>query len=375
MALAASSSVRPQQSAGRRVRPCVFEAEMSKEKSSYHSSSTPQAPRSKSNSPPAINAMPPWLLSTIADLEERVRSMEAVPSEEDHPLDTFAQRAESYYRKRPQLLSLLRDLYNAYVCLSDRYFRGVAKRNRVERSPYQVPIYNLSEPDDGEADSEAESSLSFQKSPPIPISYTAVDADMLVAELVMKNVEHDILLHEVKLMERRRGESWRKMDLQENLLEVLESERMILLSQNAALGHQVAALMEENQVLATESELMRSRAAELAKCIWKIREDGCVGELSCKIDDLKDRIFGLEKQNKEYYEEIVRREMRFIGDGESRDCSLLGLFAFQRWKLRAAGGKPIKDKNAGVGKKQALKWWAKVSKCVINHTPGLYRPK
>ncbi|KAK4778780.1 hypothetical protein SAY86_006308 [Trapa natans] len=370
MAFTASSSVRPQLSA--RVRPCVLDAEMSK-KSPYRSSSTSQAPGSKSNSPAATNAMPSWLLSTIADLEERVRSIEAVPSEDDGPLDTFAQRAETYYRKRPQLLSLLRDLYNAYVSLSDRYFHVVAKRSsryRMKRSPSQMSIHSLSEPEDGEAGSEAESSLSFQKSSPTPTFYITVDADMLVAELVTKNVERDILLHEVNLMERWSGESSRKMDLQENLLEVLESERMILLSQNTELGHQVVALMEENQVLATESELMKTRAAELAKCIWKIREEGCVGELSCKIDDLKDRIFGLEKQNKEYYGEIVRRG----GDGEGRGCSLLGCFEFQKWKLRevrAARGRPIK--NAGVRKKKASKWWAKVSKmdifkCGINPT-------
>ncbi|XP_031406730.1 kinase-interacting family protein isoform X2 [Punica granatum] len=366
------------------VRPCTYDTGMSMEKkSSCQSSSTPPTAESKSSSAPATTTTitrPSWLLSTIADLDERMKAIEAINSEEDSPEDTFAQRAESYYRKRPQLLSLLQDLYNAYLSLSDRYLRGLVKRkrNRVKQSPSQLSFGGLSDQDDGEIDSEAESTLSYQKPPSTPGSIK-MSVDMLIAELVMKNVEHDLLLHEVNMMECRRGESSRKMELQENLLEVLESERMILLSQNSALGYQVAALVEENRVLATESELMKTRAEELARCVWKIREEGCVGELSSKIDELQGRIFGLEEKNKEYFDEIVRKGMQFEWDTRHRERSPLGCFEFEKWKLkreRAAIRKSIEYKKAGAGKKKkVVKWWAKVKnmdifKCGISPTCG-----
>lgn len=302
-----------------------------------------------------------------------MRAIEIINSEKDSPGDTFAQRAESYYRKRPQLLSLLQDLYNAFLTLSDRYLQGLAKQNRnhcTKQTASQVSMHEFSDLEDGEVDSEVQSTLSYQKPPPSLGSDINANADMLIAELVMKNVEHDLLIHEVSLMVRRSGESSRKIELQENLLDVLESERMTLLGQNAALAYQVSALVEENQVLATESELMKSRAEELAKCVWKIREEGCVGELRSKIDDLQDRIIVLEEKNKEYYNEIVRREMQFkeINRG-SRESGLLGCFKFDMWKLkrdRAARRKSMEEaEKVDAGKQKASSWWAKAKKTDI----------
>lgn len=309
------------------------------------------------------------------DLDERMKAIEIINSEEDGPGDSFAQRAESYYRKRPQLLSLLHDLYNGYLSLSDRYLHGLAKQC-IKQSPFRVSsTHEFSDHEDGEVDSEVvQSSLSYQKPPLKPGSYIEVSEDVLIAELVMKNVEHDLMLHEVDLMKHRKGESSRKIQLQQNLLEVLESERMTLQGQNAALGYQVAALVEENQELATESELMKNRAEELAKCVWKIREEGCVGELRSKIDELQGRVLGLEEKNREYYSEIIRREMEIKedrdGGGESESaCS--GCFEFHKWKLLRREGavrrsKAMQDKKADPGKqRKASTWWAKIKKMGI----------
>lgn len=140
------------------------------------------------------------------------------------------------------------------------------------------------------------------------------DVDAVVAELVMKNVECDFLLHEVNAMERRYCESSRKSELQKSLLEVLESERVVLLNENAGLSYRVNTLVEENKELASESVFIKRKAGELAKCVLKMREDHRVYLLHRKIEDLQGQVHGLEKRNKEYYERLLRRENQENGN-------------------------------------------------------------
>lgn len=269
---------------------------------------------------------PSWLLSAVTaliirnlflvmeDMDMRMKKLVANSVVDDeNEGDTFAQRAESYYHKRPQLLALLQDIYNAYLSLVDRYSQTLAKNHHRHRS---VDSF-LDDGGDGGSLSDAESSLSYQNPPLLPGALlnqmqakTEVDGDVIVTELVMKSVEFDILQHEFHEMDRQcSGESYmKKIELQKSLLEVLESERLILLNENARLGYKISTLMEENKGLAAESMFMKRKANELARCILKMREDQRVSILSRRIEDLQGQIYGLEKRNREYYEQLVKRD-------------------------------------------------------------------
>lgn len=239
------------------------------------------------------------------------------PNEVDEG-DTFAERAESYYRKRPQLLALLQDLYNAYLTLSDKYshHQSTNPNNKFHhhhhrRHSSQVSDYYYDTVTD--IDSDLESSLSYQQ----PMNTMAGDndhqspncesADYIIVELVMKNVELELAVEELGRSERRCNESSRKIELQRSLLEVLESERLVLLNENARLEYRAAALAEENKGLASESIFMRRKAGELARCVLKMREEQRVCMLSRKIEDLQRQIHGLEKRNKGYHDQLVMR--------------------------------------------------------------------
>nr|XP_027126165.1 kinase-interacting family protein-like [Coffea arabica] len=257
---------------------------------------------------------PSWLLFTIADFDERMKMLAVNVSEEDSA-DSFAKRAEEYYQKRPQLLALLQELYNGYVALADRYCQALAKNNHHRRR-YSSPIspFNFNENDQFDEEDagdvidsdDAASSLSYQT--PFPAAAAALDPDMIVADLVMKSVDCDLILNELIAMERKSGESSRKIELQKSLLDVLESERLILLNENASLVYRVNALLEENKGLTSESLFMKRKAADLARCVLKLREDHRVCMLSRKIEDLQGQICGLEKKNKDYYDQLVKHE-------------------------------------------------------------------
>ncbi|WOK98867.1 protein NETWORKED 1A-like [Canna indica] len=266
---------------------------------------------------------PPWLQAALADIEQRVQSL-AVNIPNDSESDSFAERAENYYQKRPQLIALLHDLHHRYLYLADRYSQSLNRHHRrVSSVPSDLDADEFSDLPDS-ASSDAESSLSFQPLPsqarlpgqvPPPAVTAGDDLEIIVAELVMTTVEHDILEAEGAEAERRLAESARKVELQGSLVEVLEAERMVLLGENARLGFRAAAAEEEARAVAAELGYMRRRAAELARVVVKLREDHRVCLLGRKIEGLQAQIYGLERRNRECFEVMARREKE---KGEAR---------------------------------------------------------
>ncbi|XP_050365819.1 protein NETWORKED 3C [Argentina anserina] len=60
----------------------------------------------------------PWLQSTLAELEKNTDAMLQLIQED---ADSFAQRAEMYYKKRPQLIGMVEEFYRAHRSLAERY--------------------------------------------------------------------------------------------------------------------------------------------------------------------------------------------------------------------------------------------------------------
>ncbi|KAK3406132.1 hypothetical protein EUGRSUZ_K02309 [Eucalyptus grandis] len=326
---------------------------------------------SRSSTNMAPTPTPSWLLSSIADLDEKLKAALGNP-DEDGGGDTLAKRAESYYQKRPQLIALLQDLYKSYLYLSDRYIQALSKSKNHTHTRQSSHVSSLTDHDYSEHDkeedcwtiqidsSDAESSLSYQNPLPLANLGNVGSLDAFIADLVIKNVECDILLNEVSISEQQCNDSSRKIELQKSLLEVLESERMILLHENARLGYRVSALVEENRELASESVFIKRKAGELARCMMKMREDQRVLLLSRKIEDLQGQIYGLEKRNKEYYEQLANRDQEDdkLDAKKTNDSrvTLESCLPIGKLKLRKNGDENVK----GDGGKRAAKWWERV---------------
>ncbi|MFQ6640044.1 hypothetical protein Gotur_016533 [Gossypium turneri] len=89
------------------------------------------------------------ILTLIADVEEKVSNMLEIIDDDG---DSFAQRANMYYRKRPELLAIVEDTYRAYRALAERFdylSRDLQSANRTIATvfPDQVP-YSLHDEDD-----------------------------------------------------------------------------------------------------------------------------------------------------------------------------------------------------------------------------------
>ncbi|KAF2545329.1 hypothetical protein F2Q70_00019279 [Brassica cretica] len=60
----------------------------------------------------------PWLHSTLSELDEKTKDMLRVIDED---ADSFAARAEMYYKKRPELVAMVQDFYRSHRSLAERY--------------------------------------------------------------------------------------------------------------------------------------------------------------------------------------------------------------------------------------------------------------
>lgn len=161
----------------------------------------------------------------------------------------------------------------------------------------------------------------------------------------MANVERDILAAEAGEVEKKRQESARKIELQGSLLEVLESERMVLLGENARLGFRAAAAGEEAAAMAAELGYMRHKAAELARLVVKLREEHRVCMLGRKIEGLQLQIYSLEKRNREYLDAMMTWEMERKSDKAEME------------RLRAENKRlaELAKKRRGMGN-----WWGRI---------------
>ncbi|KAF3497642.1 hypothetical protein DY000_02058299 [Brassica cretica] len=59
-----------------------------------------------------------WLHSTLSELDEKTKEMLRVIDED---ADTFAARAEMYYKKRPELVAMVEDFYRSHRSLAERH--------------------------------------------------------------------------------------------------------------------------------------------------------------------------------------------------------------------------------------------------------------
>ncbi|XP_039041767.1 protein NETWORKED 2A-like [Hibiscus syriacus] len=90
-----------------------------------------------------------WLEQNLHDVEEKVSGMLEIIDDDG---DSFVQKVNMYYRRRPELLIILEDTYRAYRALAERYdllSRDLQSANRTIATvfPDQVP-YSIHDEDD-----------------------------------------------------------------------------------------------------------------------------------------------------------------------------------------------------------------------------------
>ncbi|MCD9642906.1 hypothetical protein HAX54_029949 [Datura stramonium] len=83
-----------------------------------------------------------WLQENLTEMDSKVKAMIKLIEED---ADSFARRAEMYYKKRPELMKLVEEFYRAYRALAERYDHVTgelkqAQKTMSEAFPDQVPF-------------------------------------------------------------------------------------------------------------------------------------------------------------------------------------------------------------------------------------------
>ncbi|XP_065861110.1 protein NETWORKED 1D [Euphorbia lathyris] len=97
-----------------------------------------------------------WLQENLTDMDVKVKQMIKLIEED---ADSFARRAEMYYKKRPELMKMVEEFYRAYRALAERYDHATgvirqAHRTMTEAFPNQVPSMMGDDLPAGSADGE-----------------------------------------------------------------------------------------------------------------------------------------------------------------------------------------------------------------------------
>ncbi|XP_010429178.1 PREDICTED: protein NETWORKED 2D [Camelina sativa] len=93
-----------------------------------------------------------WLEQNLQDIEEKVQYVLKLLQEDG---DSFAKRAEMYYKKRPELISFVEESYRAYRALAERYDHISTELQNANTTiasvfPDQVPNFAMDD-DDGDS--------------------------------------------------------------------------------------------------------------------------------------------------------------------------------------------------------------------------------
>ncbi|KAJ0773214.1 putative protein Networked (NET), actin-binding (NAB) [Helianthus annuus] len=72
-----------------------------------------------------------WLQENLTDMDTKVKSMIKLIEED---ADSFARRAEMYYKKRPELMKLVEEFYRAYRALAERYDYATSELRHAQKT-------------------------------------------------------------------------------------------------------------------------------------------------------------------------------------------------------------------------------------------------
>ncbi|KAJ0258079.1 Protein NETWORKED 3C [Hirschfeldia incana] len=95
-----------------------------------------------------------WLHSTLAELDAKTNAMLSLIEEGN--ADSFAQRAETYYKKRPELIAFVHDFYRSHRSLAHRFhhLKSSSSSSSIDHSLSDDPHSEIEDPDDEEEDDD-----------------------------------------------------------------------------------------------------------------------------------------------------------------------------------------------------------------------------
>ncbi|CAA7019801.1 unnamed protein product [Microthlaspi erraticum] len=208
-----------------------------------------------------------WLEQNLQDIEEKVQYVLKLLQEDG---DSFAKRAEMYYKKRPELISFVEESYRAYRALAERYDHISTELQNANTTiasvfPDQVPNFAMDDDDDAMSKFAKKSNVSGANVPNVP-------------KLPVKDFKSAVKVATKKLQPRK---SMKYTGGSANV--VVKSSG---LSKPEAMG-EIDKLQKEILSLQTEKEFVKSSYERGLSKYWEFEKS---------IKEKQDRICGLQDE-------------------------------------------------------------------------------
>ncbi|XP_013725565.2 protein NETWORKED 2D-like [Brassica napus] len=209
-----------------------------------------------------------WLEQNLQDIEEKVQYVLNLLQEDG---DSFAKRAEMYYKKRPELITFVEETFRAYRALAERYDKISTELQNANTTiasafPDQVPNFAMDDDDDGP-------SSKFPKRPNLP-GPTAPN----VPKMPVKDLKSAVRVATKKLQPRK------SMKYTGGATNV--AVKSSGLSKSEAMG-EIDKLQKEILTLQTEKEFVKSSYEKGLSKYWEFEKS---------IKEKQERICGLQDE-------------------------------------------------------------------------------
>ncbi|KAL0670236.1 hypothetical protein Bca4012_032940 [Brassica carinata] len=209
-----------------------------------------------------------WLEQNLQDIEEKVQYVLNLLQEDG---DSFAKRAEMYYKKRPELITFVEETFRAYRALAERYDKISTELQNANTTiasafPDQVPNFAMDDDDDGP-------SSKLPKRPNLP-GPTAPN----VPKMPVKDLKSAVRVATKKLQPRK------SMKYTGGATNV--AVKSSGLSKSEAMG-EIDKLQKEILTLQTEKEFVKSSYEKGLSKYWEFEKS---------IKEKQERICGLQDE-------------------------------------------------------------------------------
>ncbi|KAL7226588.1 hypothetical protein ACSBR1_021644 [Camellia fascicularis] len=258
-----------------------------------------------------------WLQENLTDMDAKVKAMIKLIEED---ADSFARRAEMYYKKRPELMKLVEEFYRAYRALAERYDNATgvlqqAHRTMAEAFPNQVPMV-LGDDSPASSASETDPHTPEMSTP----RHSFFDPDDLQSDALGQSSAH---FHAVK----RNGAFSEESDSVPNRKGLKQFNDLFGLVHNAKSGEGRVrkglsfneAEEKERSIESKENHVTRDRA---------LFESEVVGKFEKEIQTLKETLAKLEAEKEaglSQYQQSLERLSKLESDVSRAQEDSIGL--------------------------------------------------
>nr|GEX86782.1 protein NETWORKED 1A [Tanacetum cinerariifolium] len=237
-----------------------------------------------------------WLQENLTDMDAKVKSMIKLIEED---ADSFARRAEMYYKKRPELMKLVEEFYRAYRALSERYDHATSEL-RIAQKTLQAAFPN-----------QEPCTLTEDSSSSIDPAFASQLNQLLLEGNLQNTNDKDELPNENMLAE------CEVENLKRAVADLLAEKESLFAQYQSSLENLSNAEQELNHAQES-SKLYSEKASEAEEEVLMLKETLCILQAEKEsgltkqmeyletISDLEEKIRGMEKR-------------AFEAEGEGRD--------------------------------------------------------